>query len=201
MTDETTLEKNILKRMKKKQSPDTRTEDEKGIDAIAGRSKLRQKKDIERKKRITRTALIPVFLLLAYGVYWLFKPFQGGMIYGICKTFLELNTRFPTTLHLIYNEEFSESIRLWYTQIDSFGEYKMEPIQCYFKQDEERGAILDKVTVNRREVDPQKVDEFNRVLSVVIQSKPDLTLPPGLPDALEGVEIDTDKYRKSIVDR
>ena len=106
------------------------------------------------------------------------------MAFGICKVFLELNVRYPNTLRINTVEEIGTFVRIWYTQTDSFGEYRMEPIQCYYKPDEKLGFILDKVTVRRREVDPEKVNRFNKTIPIILQYPPDLTLPTPLPDSL-----------------
>ena len=217
MIDESVTEKNILKRLKKLQKKtgqaipelanlppepvDERTAAVKEIDAIVAKSAVKEKKDKLRKKRIIRGIQITVVSLLGYGIYLLFVPFQGGPAFGVCKIFLELNARFPTMLRLSTVEEFATSVRIWYTEVDSFGEYKLQPIQCYFKPDEVLGLVVDKITIDRRDVDPVKVEDFNRSLPVVLQNLGDLTLPSPLPDSLDGLKIETEKFLKPILDR
>ena len=151
-----------------------------------------------RKKQMKQGGGALLALVLGYGIYLGLKPFEGSMAYGICKVFLELNVRYPETLRLSTVEESGSFVRIWYTQVDSFGEYRMEPIQCYFKPDEQYGFILDKITINRQEVDPQKVEAFNRTLPVIFANPPDLILPTELPDSLEGLQIETDMFRVPI---
>ena len=133
--------------------------------------------------------------LIAYGVYYLFAPYQAGLTYGVCKTFLELNVRFPQDLRVSTVEDYGNYVRIWYTQLDSFGEYRMENIQCNFKEDPVTGAVLDTVSVNRREVDPAKVESFNISLAILLQNPPDLTIPYPLPDSLQSLQLNTDAFR------
>ena len=128
----------------------------------------------------------------------LFIPYKGTMAFGICKVFLELNVQYPSTIEVSNVEEFATSVRVWYSHSDSFGEFRMEPIQCYFKADEELGFILDKVTVRRREIDPELVNKFNQSLAVVLQNPPDLTLPPPPDDSLKNLHIDINRIFKPI---
>ena len=111
------------------------------------------------------------------------------MAFGICKVFTEMYVQFPTTLKFNSVEEFSTSVRIWYTHTDSFGEYIMEPIQCYYKADEQYGYILDKVTIRRREIDQKIVDDFNKTLPVIFANPPDLTLPVPPEDSLKNLQI------------
>ena len=142
---------------------------------------------------------VGVIVLLSYSVHWLMKPYQGGLAFGICKVFLEGVTRYPDHLRLSTVEEFETSVRIWYTQVDSFGEYRMEPIQCYYKNDPERGTVVDKITINRRELDPRLVDNFNRALPSISAFPINTDIPAPLPDSLQDLQIDTQKYRKPIL--
>ncbi len=171
---------------------------DKEIEAAVSQSSVQGEKKKLRKKQIKRGGIGTLALLFIYWVYTLFIPYEGTMAFGICKVFLELNVRYPNTLRIGTVEETGTSVRIWYTQTDSFGEYRMEPIQCYFKPDEKYGFILEKITIRRREVDPQRIENFNRILPVIFKYPPDLTLPTPLPDSLDGLQIETDKFRTPI---
>lgn len=203
MSEETTTEKLVAKRSKAKAQPrvDTRTQAEKDIDEAVDRSNIKKERDKSRKTMFNRGIIVAVVLLLSYGVHLLFKPFQGTMAFGLCKTYVELNVRFPHTLYISGIDQFPTSVRLWYVQTDSFGEYRMEPIQCYFKPDPAGVVpfVLDKVVVRRREVDPQVVEKFNKILPVLFANPPDLTLPALLPDSLQDLQINPDSMRKPIL--
>lgn len=105
-------------------------------------------------------------------------PKKGTMMFGICRTFLEFQVSYPETIDHILVEQYERAVRIYFTQIDAFGEYKQQTMECAYKQDPQRGWILDIVLLNRQKVDPEKVKEFNSSLSAVIAAEPDLTLPP-----------------------
>jgi len=82
-------------------------------------------------------------------IYLLFKPFQGSMLFGICKVFLEQQVQFPHTLRLSVAQEFQQSARIWYSHVDAFGAYRLEPMECFYIPDEVTGAKFEYVTVGR----------------------------------------------------
>jgi len=176
---------------KKEKTPDE-------IEAALAQGKLAAAQK-EKRKKTFKLGLGLVGIGLIFWLYnWLFSPYKAGITYGICKIFLELNVQFPRDLRISTVEDMGESVRIWYTQIDAFGEYRMENIQCYYRADEVTGAAIDKITINRREIDPARVEAFNKVLPVILQSPPDLTIPYPLPNSLEGLQFETDKFRKPI---
>lgn len=203
MSEESTIEKLVAKRSKAKAQPrvDTRSQAEKEIDEAVDRSAIRKERDVTRKKIFKRGIIVGVVLLLSYGIHLLFKPFQGTMAFGICKTYVELNVRFPETVYISDIEAFPASVRLWYVQTDSFGAYRMEPIQCYFKPDPAGVVpfILDKIVIRRREIEPELVTRFNKVLPALFANPPDLTLPALLQDSLQDLQINPDAMRKPIL--
>lgn len=172
---------------------------EEEIDFIVARSKVKERKKKLFMKRLKIGGGSTLAILLVYGVYLLFKPYNGTMAFGICKVFIELNTQFPDTIRLSTVEEVGMSVRIWYTQTDSFGAYRLEPMQCYFKEHPEYGFALDKVTIKRREIDPAVIERFNASLPVILQNPPDLALPNPLPDSLENLQFDFAKFRKPIL--
>jgi hypothetical protein len=205
MSDEAVFNKRMAKRQKKikELSVEVKTEADKEIDAAVQKSKLQEEKDAQRKKIMWRFVYACATLLLIYGIYYLFKPYQARVAYGICKVYVELSVRYPDTLYFSAVDDFPTSVRLWYTYLDSFGEYRFESTQCFFKADPTGAApfMIDKISTNRREVDPKIVTQFNRSLSVILTHMPDLDYPAPLADSLEDLQIDTDSLRKPIVDK
>ncbi|MGB4107533.1 MAG: hypothetical protein WBK55_07030 [Alphaproteobacteria bacterium] len=187
------------KKKKSARKKPVKTQVEEQIDADLARSSIENKRKSGRRFRFNLGIVGGVILLLAFGVHWLLKPYEGGLAFGICRVFLEGITRYPDHLRLSTVEEFDNSVRIWYTQVDSFGEYRMEPIQCYYKNDPELGTIIDKVTINRREIDPGLIDHFNRALPSVLVYPMDLTIPAPLPDSLQDLQFETQKFRKPIL--
>jgi len=120
--------------------------------------------------------IIIVFALFSCG------PRKGTILYGICKTYLEQDIAYPETIRPVRVEQFPSATRIYYTSIDPFGQYKLEYIECVYKFDAQNNLSVDKVLVNRREEDQDKIDSFNKSLAAIVAGKPDLTLPPPLPD-------------------
>lgn len=161
-------------------------------------SALGDKKKAARKKRRIRGLQGLGFLVFCYIVYLLFIPFQGGMNFGACKVFLELYVRYPDTLHLSTVEDFGDSYRIWFTETDAFGQYRLQQVQCFYRADDTTGFAIERVEIDRRPVDQKFVDDFNRSLPTVLAFPPDLTYPKAIPDSLSDIEIDTDRFRRKI---
>ena len=89
-------------------------------------------------------------------------------------------------------------MRIWYSRLDAFGEYRMEAIQCYFKPDPAYGYKVDRITINRRDIDTAAIERFNKSLPTVLENMPDLTLPSDFPDNIGSLKFDTDLFRKQI---
>ncbi|MCK6418834.1 MAG: hypothetical protein L6Q57_07855 [Alphaproteobacteria bacterium] len=125
-------------------------------------------------------------------------PKKGGMPYGLCRVFLELQVQYPETLRIGMVEVFKDSTRIWFTQIDGFGSYRNEPIQCYFHREDGRGWVMDRALISRRAVDPRRIAAFNRSLPVFSEYPPDLTLPYEVPNQLRDLKFETDMFRQKL---
>lgn len=117
------------------------------------------------------------FLMILLMVYS-GQPAKGSMAYGICSTFLELNTPYPHTLRYIDLEGSRTAVRIYFTNIDPFGEYKQEMIECTYGPDPDMGMRLTQIARNRKEVDAETVANFNKILPTVIASDPYRIMPP-----------------------
>lgn len=135
-----------------------------------------QQKDLK-KKGIFYAAGGAVLLLLVLMVYSC-QPKQGSMAFGICSIFLELNTPYPETLDYTALEGSRTAVRIYFTNIDPFGEYKLEMIECTFGKDEKMGMKLTEIKRNRRPVDAAEVQKFNALLPTIIASDPYRVAPP-----------------------
>ena len=174
---------------------DTDASDE-GADDEGGTKRLSEK-DLAKRKKIFKFGLMGIgATLFIWLLFWLFKPYQGPLTFGVCKVFLEQNVQYPQTLRLSQVEEINDFIRIWYAQTDGFGEYRMDNIRCTFEADDQIGFRLKKVSFNRRDVDPDKVDAFNRSLPVVFAYPPDLTYPRRIPDSLKDLQLNVDAFFK-----
>jgi hypothetical protein len=202
MSDEALFQKRMAKTVRKKKEPkiDIRSEAEKEIDTAVAETKLQEQEKLRKKRNFRRTLGGAGALIFAYLIYLGLKPFEAGMGYAVCKVFVELNVRYPDTLYFSSVETFGSSIRVWYTHVDAFGEYKLESTQCFYKPDPENKVpfIFERVAINRRDVDSEKIDHWNKILPVTFAHHPTLVYPTALPDSLGALKFDTDRYRKNL---
>ena len=134
-----------------------------------------KKEDIE---KAIKFGSIGVALLLVIMMVYSCQPKEGPAGYAICSTFLELTSDYPHTLE--FNDvEFSRTaVRIYFSSIDPFGEFKHEMIECTFAPDEETGMRLAEVKRNRNTIDQQEIREFNQSLKYIDKSKMYRVLPP-----------------------
>lgn len=118
------------------------------------------------------------------------QPAKGTIYYGICAAFLEQTLPYPETIRHTAIEQYPSATRIYFTSIDAFGQYKLEMIECAYKNDAQKGLIIDRALFNRVDMDKALIDKFNPSIPAIIASEPDLTLPPPLPDALENLKQD-----------
>lgn len=122
-------------------------------------------------------------------------PRKGTILYGMCKSFLEVQIPFPETIEHSFVEQYRKAIRIYFTHTDPFGQYQMEYIECSFFQDAAKGVQLEsvyfdhvkKITETTRApgkgrlyaVKEKHIEMFNnsRSPAAIVKNNPDLTLP------------------------
>lgn len=119
-----------------------------------------------------------VFALILILMIYSCQPKNGSMAFGICSAFLEQNTPYPHTLRYTDIEGSRTAVRIYFTNVDPYGEFKQEMIECTFGPDEKMGMKVAQITRNRRPVDPALIRSFNISLPTIISSDPYLVLPP-----------------------
>ncbi len=162
--------------------------------------KLKEKRAKEKKQRLKQGLIFGFLGLFGWLLYYLFAPFQGGISYGICKTYLELNIPYPQTL-LLSEVVITRggSVRIWFTHIDAFGSYRLDSFQCTFAVDEQtKASYLAEVKIGKLNIDPIEVERFNVSIPYLVANPPDLTLPVPIPDSLQSIEFDLNRFRKKI---
>lgn len=163
-------------------------------------SPLAQKKLAQRKKRQKQFMYLALIAFLGYGLWWMLKPYQSGIQYGICKIFIELNVPYPYTIYYSEVLNFADgSVRVWFSHYDSFGDYRLMPVQCYFAPHETYGTAVSRILIEGREVDRETVERFNHALPAILANPPDLTYPTPLPNDPNQLQFDFDSYRKKIL--
>lgn len=136
---------------------------------------------VETKKKNTKQLVwggVGVVCLILIMTFYALQPNKGSMAFGICSTFLELNIFYPHTLNITDIEGSRTAVRIYFTNVDPFGEFQQEMIECTFGPDEVMGMKLTQVSRNRRRVDPSVVNKFNLTLPTIMSSEPNLILPP-----------------------
>ena len=162
--------------------------------------KLKEKRTQQKKKQLKHFVIFFTLVLFGYGIYYLLAPFKGGLSYCICKTFLELNVPYPETI-LLSEVVITRNggVRIWFTHTDAFGSYRLDAFQCTFGVDEQtKQSYLAEVKMGKLNIDPIVVERFNLSIPYLVANPPDLTLPVPIPDSLESIEFDLDRFRKKI---
>ena len=123
-------------------------------------------------------------------------PAKGNILYGMCSKFLEMQLPFPETIQQKEIELYAAGVRIYYTHLDGFGEYRLEMVECAFNQHPERGVQMKDVFFNyvkpatEKEriagkgrlyrVKKENIDLFNRSKSpAAILEDIDLSIPEG----------------------
>lgn len=172
-------------------------------------SKVSHKKQKQRKKQIKYGIIFGILVLLGYGISRLFIPYQGHQTFAICKTFLELNVQYPTTIRLSEAFTRGNKVRIWFSHLDGFGQYKIQQIQCIYGPDEKLPYKLESVAISsvtitsenrdRWEIDAEKIKLFNKaVMPFLITYDLDLTLPWPLPNRIRDLKFETHLFRRPI---
>lgn len=99
---------------------------------------------------------------------------KGPMEYGVCSTFLEMNTAYPHTLQYTAVEGSDRNTYLLYKH-GSIWAVQVGNDRCRFRSD---AWQLLEITKNRRQVDPEVVKKFNLLVPSIVAGKPNLDLPP-----------------------
>jgi hypothetical protein len=122
-------------------------------------------------------------------IMWLgFQPIKGTIQFGVCRTFLELNTRYPQTIIYTSVEVFDQSLRMYYTYIDTFGSHRSEMMECDYRPF--NMLNLEDVKRNRVSVDRRLVVTYNRTVPSVVHYRPNLVLPAYPGESLVGLKRD-----------
>ncbi len=132
--------------------------------------------DIKKLKQIGFGILGAILLVILMSIYGC-QPKKASMAYGICSTFLELNTPYPHTLNYTDLDGSRTAVRIYFTSTDPFGQFKQEMIECKFGPDEKTGMKLTEAYRNRRLMDAKLVRDFNLALPTIMASDPYLVKP------------------------
>ena len=164
--------------------------------------KLGEKKKRKKKKKNIKIIIISIIVILTLGVKWLLKPFKESAEYGICRSFIELHVPYP---HTIYVSEIKPTrdggLKIWYTHIDAFGEYRLEDYQCKIATNEKTGMPeLQYIKMHKVDLEPGKIKHLNNAMPYFVANPLILDWPTPLPDSLNDLHFEFDSFRKIIID-
>lgn len=129
---------------------------------------------LKKRRQILYVAIGFVFAV-AILITFSCQPKKGSMMYGICRAFLEQIVDYPPTVQILYIEQFPRAVRLYFNQTDAFGQFTQDMVECV---GDPKGELkFSEVLINRKQVDAEKVERFNKTIPAVVASEPDLTLP------------------------
>ncbi len=152
--------------------------------------KEKASKGRKKKKPIKLYIGLGVAALLVLLIIWGMQSPKGGPHYVLCKTFAEMDLTYPSTMKVSEYKKLGRHARVYYTYTDAFGIYKLSMIRCSFKKDPS-GAIstvMDKITIDRREIDLETINRFNKTGQIILDTKPDDTLPYPLGNDLSALK-------------
>lgn len=159
--------------------------------------KLAAEKKKQKKKRMKRIILLCVGLLFSYGIYLLFKPFEASADYGICRTILELTIPYPHTLYvseLGYTKD--AALKLWYTHMDAFGEYRMEPFECKLGYNKDGALVVEQIRMHNVSLASDRIEAMNNIMPYFNQNPLILAWPTALPDTIADLHLDIEGARR-----
>jgi hypothetical protein len=151
-----------------------------GTKASPGQPSQQDKKRKYIKNASIAGGIVFLILIIMFGC----APRKGTMMYGVCKVFTERFVDFPSTIDIKYVEQYPMAVRIGFTQIDAFGTYSNQMMECSFRRDPAMGLAMDSAEYNREPLPEEQVENFNYGIPAIVKSPPDLTLPPPLPDNL-----------------
>jgi hypothetical protein len=106
--------------------------------------------DFIKKNAFTKNGIITIAAscaLLVIGFYILqtMAPRKGNILYGLCSVFLEQQMTFPNTIEHTYVERYPRGIRIYYKNMDAYGQQNFSYLECSFVQHPQAGVQLEHV--------------------------------------------------------
>lgn len=131
----------------------------------------------KRKRKKIKNIALGVAVFLAF-VTWLgLQPLKAGIEYGICRTFVENNIRYPTTYQITQYDIYGSSLRLFYTYVDPFGGTRSDMIECIIVPHPQNGYMVQEISINREPIDEERLARFNMAIPGILLGKPNLVIP------------------------
>lgn len=119
-------------------------------------------------------------LILAIGgfVYYdMNRPSYGSWRFGLCKTFAELDIRFPHTMEITQVVEDRTYAEIYVSFLNAHGMRPTRVYRCNYEQTE-RGILMKEVYVDFDRLSDERIAKFNKTVPFLMNNPDiDLTLP------------------------
>jgi hypothetical protein len=154
-------------------------------------SPKKQKKPKKKRKPIKiskkKVAIWSLLSMLALVFYWGSMPIyiQGTQLFGVCRTYIELQVEYPSELRFIDIRERGPEVTVEYMTVDSFGQHIAHRAVCQFKRDDNQQIVMDYFRLKRGTADrtytfpiedPKRVASFNKTVGFLGQSEINLII-------------------------
>ena len=133
----------------------------------------------KKKKKTWRNIALGVLAFISLIVWYGFQPLTGPVEIGICRTFIELQLRYPHTMRLARTDQYQDIFRLYYTYTGPFGEHRSSLAECRSTIDPATGQpAMTSIKIDRVELEEEKLRRFNQTIPFILQNNPSLVIPP-----------------------
>ena len=127
--------------------------------------------------------LFTIFAILFY--WWGVQPivYNGTILFGLCRTYIELNTQYPEHLEFVDLRERGPQVYVEYVTKDAFGQNLPNEGVCTFKRGTDGAVLMDSFRLRRGlrnrtynfPIEEQaKIDNFNTSINAVLADPPPL---------------------------
>ena len=149
--------------------------------------KKKKKKGFPIKIGWKKASLYGFLAIVALLWYWGTMPIYitGSQLFGVCRTYVELNVQEPSELRFVDIRERGPEVTVEYMTVDSFGQHLAHRGTCMFKRDENKQIVLDYYRLRRGTKDrdyvfeierQEKIDSFNKSVPFLLNAPINLTI-------------------------
>lgn len=117
-------------------------------------------------------------------------PGQATMSYGLCKTYVEMQLNYPSSIEMVQVRDFVGKVNMDYRYTDVYGQVRTERTTCKLARDKQTG-LRKIVSIVRKELnrgaiteDKERLDLFNKSIPGILANQEliDLTIPHPLSE-------------------
>ncbi len=128
--------------------------------------------------------------VLVFLIWFAMQPLRAGINFGVCRTYLEARMKYPTSFQVTRYDEYGRSLRIFYTYTDAFGGTRSEMAECIAIPDASGGIVMHDIKINRKSINKEELDRFNKTIPGIIAHNPDTIIPRPAGDDLRSLKRD-----------